>query len=198
MRYTNLNKIKTGDILLFKSSGFLTPGWWISKYTQSPYSHVGIAYWDNCVLRCIEFREFIGSRNEPLINQLNNKSCGRIDVFRPCNIWYDTEEGKVEHNFTPEVAKQVVDFANSLVGQRYGWKNIWKMFKSYSPFLRFFNERKTNDDLETKIYVCSTLIVASYRKFWVDLVPLLADEYVSPGDIGTSAVIRKVLTIECE
>jgi len=188
--------IRNGDIILFRRNNFPSVGWWIGKYTQSPYSHVGLAHWEQDELYCVEFREFIGSRCEPLSNQID-ESCGRMDIFRAIDVSFIDKGILCSVPFTEEISYRITNFAKSLVGKPYGWYTIWRIFKSYSPFLRFFYEKGTDDKIDSTIYVCSTTVVASYRKFWLDLVPYMSDDYVSPGDIARSGLIRKILTIDC-
>ena len=74
--------IKEADVLLFKAGKlFKNPvGWTIGAYTRSPYSHTGLAHWENGELYCLEFREFEGSRMYPMDKYIQEGA--NIDIFR--------------------------------------------------------------------------------------------------------------------
>lgn len=198
-RYEHL--LKEADVLLFRPKKKFSVGWWIAKYTQSPYSHVGMVSIDK-VVNCIEFREFIGSRSEPLINQFPTNS-NHIDVFRPLPMikkpkivngntsFHEEFDIKV---FNYKTARKITDAGKRLVGQKYGWANIWKMAKSYSPFLRFWSYSSSDNDTNN-IFVCSTLITYTYRTYWEDLCPFLSDNYTNPGDIARSPLLKYMFTL---
>jgi hypothetical protein len=197
--------IRNADILLFPAPSFPSVGWWISKYTNSPYSHAALAYWEDNKLYCLEFREFKGSRQYLLKDYIDDGQ--KIDVFRAMNYFehpimrYSETFGYVNgydaHTFNNLTAKNIVNEAKQLLGLSYSWSTILKMGKTYIPFLRFKDNHKTNDEWhETHSYVCSTLVTYCYRKCFVDPVPFLADRYTSPGDLARSGLFWKLFSIK--
>ena len=193
--------IKNADVLLFKAKKFPRLGWWISKYTNSPYSHSALAYWKNDELYCLEFREFLVSREYPLIEYL--KSGYKIDVFRVCqNIEYPVAinthyEPCVDYRkkyFTLETQYDIIYTAKQLIGKKYGWQNIYTLCKKYIPFARLFCKLHQDDDNLTS-FVCSTLVAYCYRQHFLDPVPLLCDSCTTPGDLARSAIFFKLFEI---
>lgn len=202
-KYKNL--VKNADVLLFHATKFPQMGWWISKYTNSPYSHAALAYWDDGELYCLEFREFKGARQYPL--RLYLEKGNKVDVFRTMKdfnhptIEYshnkDYYEAYDEHKFTDDISKKIVNTAKTLIGVEYDWWTIFKMGKTYVPFLRFKTNHKNDDDFhDSHSFVCSTLVTYCYRKHFIDPVPFLADRYTSPGDLARSGLFFKLFQIK--
>lgn len=198
--------IKNADLLLFKAPKFPSVGWWISKYTNSPYSHAALAYWEDRKLYALEFREFKGSRQYPLDSYILNEQQS-IDVFRAITIFehpiigYTTKLGYYvtydTHVFNAQTSNYIVECAKELMGLEYSWATILKMAKTYIPLLRFKSNHKTEDEWHaTHAYVCSTLVTYCYRKCFVDPVPFLADRYTSPGDLARSGLFFKLFSIK--
>lgn len=188
---------KPADVLLFKSKGFPHLSWWISKYTNSIYSHVGLASYENNEWCSVEFKEFIGSRIKPLQEYINSGK--QIDVYRAVPQFFHLEyynDSFVENSVCLTISRQnaIVDTAKTLIGRPYGWNAIVKMAKSYTPILRLHSNGK-DDIIDPIVFVCSTLVSYSYRKNYVDLVRHLSDDRVSPGDISRSAILRYVFSI---
>jgi hypothetical protein len=203
------NLIKEADVLLFRAPKTLFSfGWWIAKLGFTAYSHVGLAHQAD-TLNCIEFREFIGSRNEPLINQFEQRPKLEIDVFRVDTLVHkpilvDHKSFFTPHNdncvhqqelrFTPEIAKKITDRAKKLIGKSYSWKIIYKIGISFIPGLRFFIEKNSKEN-GYELFVCSTLVSYTYRKEFVDLCPLISDLYTQPSDIARSAHLNYLFTV---
>lgn len=202
------NVLKEADVLLFRHPPFPKLGWFIAKYSQSPYSHAGLYSRELGKDCCIEFREFIGSRKYSLKRYIEEGA--EIDVFRvvpeitiPLIKYIDLPSLKGFYNFpkklkfTTETAHKITDRAKELVKENtpYGWDIIWKMAKSFIPGLRLANGDKYIDGIDKNIYVCSTLITYTYRKYYMDPVNFLADDYTKPGDIARSAIMTKLCEI---
>ena len=190
--------IREADVILFRKSNFPSVSWWIGLYSQSPYSHIGLAHWDKGELYCLEFREFKGSRTY-LMNDYIKEEENRIDIFRVCDkIKFTGTDPKdtIEKEFTPTIAKDITNYALELMAKynKYGWQLIWKIWRTYLPFVRVWRNVKY-DDSNGSIYVCSTLVTQTYRKHYLDPVPFLADEYTKPGDIARSAILRRIFSI---
>ena len=201
--------IKEADILLFHApKQWWKLGYWISKFTASPYSHVALAHWDNNRLYCVEFREFIGSRCELL--KLRIDEGFQIDVYRvdtEVNMPYieqvKTFDGKVAFRynvrvmaFTQDKANCITMEAKKLIGRKYGWSVIWSIIKTFIPGLRVFVDKEKETKVEA--YVCSTLIAKTYHRCYADLVPFISDALTTPSDIARSAYLNYLFTIKGE
>ena len=188
--YTEAKKlIQEGDVLLFRGRGILS--WLIKRYGSGVHSHVGIAHWDGDHLQCVEFREFKGGRSVSLRSQVNDTPSG-IDVFRAATkLQYEN----IEYNLTDTVRSKISSILILLTGLPYGWQNIWKLVKHYTPFLRL-EAQNIKDDDPTKVLVCSTAVAYAYRMAYVDPVPYLADSAVAPADLARSALFQYQFTLE--
>lgn len=186
--------IKDADILLFRNSGYGI-SWLISKLTASPYSHAALAHWCNGLLSVLEFREFVGSRKTTFEWQTSKGYI--IDVFRikpTCTIdsYENGEIVTVQNEFTSEIAKQITDHAESLIGHPYSYKVIAQIGKTFIPGMRLCIDK----DIDGKdMYVCSTLVARSYAKYYLDLTPGISDVYTTPGDLGRSSLLDYLFTI---
>jgi hypothetical protein len=190
--------LQEGDILLFRGEGLIS--FFIKRYTGGVHSHVALASKYNNTWMCVEFREFKGGRSVSLLSQVEeNKK--NIDVFRPVKtISYDKmdENGNislVEKKYTKDIASAMTEDIIKWTGQPYGWINIFKMFLRFIPFARFF-QQNINDDDVAKAKVCSTAVTVALRKEFMDPVPYLADERVSPADLARSPVLQYLFTID--
>lgn len=195
--------INEADVLLFKSGGFPGVGWWISKYTHSPYSHVALAHWENNSINCLEFREFKKSRSYPLHKYVDKGY--EIDVFRCAdNIVYpklfctdkNIHVGHEYHNFNIEVASDITNMALELIGKKYSYWTVWQNLKTYIPIVRLRTKVKQQKEPDPRKFVCSTLITYAFRKHFIDPVPFLSDEYTSPGDLARSSIFSYFFSIQ--
>ena len=190
--------IKEGDILLFRGSG--TIGFLIKRYTGGVHSHVALAHKDGYVLECVEFREFMGGRSVSLKSQVDSSPLN-IDVFRPVkSISYEEMDAEgntklIEKNYTEETASAMTEDIIRWTGQPYGWSNIWKMFLRFIPGARLF-QQNINDDEVAKAKVCSTAVTVALRRNFMDPVPYLADDRVSPADLARSPILQYLFTID--
>jgi len=190
--------IQEGDILLFRGSG--TIGFLIKRYTGGLHSHVALAHKDGDILECVEFREFMGGRSVSLKSQVDNSPLN-IDVFRPVkSISYEEMDAEgntklIEKNYTEETASAMTEDIIRWTGQPYGWSNIWKMFLRFIPGARLF-QQNINDDEVAKAKVCSTAVTVALRRNFMDPVPYLADDRVSPADLARSPILQYLFTID--
>ena len=190
--------IQEGDVLLFRGSGVI--GFLIKRYTGGLHSHVALAHKDGDILECVEFREFMGGRSVSLKSQVDGAPLS-IDVFRPVkSISYEEldENGEmklIEKNYDESVAKAMTEDIIKWTGQPYGWNNIWKMFLRFIPGTRLFKQN-TNDDEVAKAKVCSTAVTVALRRNYMDPVPYLADDRVSPADLARSPLLQYLFTID--
>ena len=197
--------IKEADVLLFRAGKFPGIGWWISSYTKSPYSHAGLAHWDDGKLYCVEFREFKGSRKYKMDDYIAEGA--QIDVFRSVETYvhpiiqqdeFDDEYyvSYHEHRFTADIALAITAEGLKHVGEGYGWRNIWQMGMTYIPFLRLGRKVIKNGEPDPKSFVCSTLVTYAYRKHYIDPVPFLSDKMTSPGDLARSGLFSRLFSIK--
>lgn len=196
--------INDADVLLFHHfPGCMNVGYWIAKYTNSPYSHAGLAHWHNDNLQCLEFREFIGSREYSVEQYLQDGA--RIDVFRasptvdmPYIDFGDPENPKVEikhYDFSDDIAKKIISTAHALLGKPYSWWTIWQLSKTLIPFVRLGQHVIKNGAPDPAEFVCSTLVSYSYRLHYADPVSFLSDSYTTPGDLARSELFVKLFEI---
>ena len=191
------NYIQEADLLLFRAGQFPSVGWWISKYTNSDYSHVAIAHYDDGELYCVEQREFKGGRSVLLESQLNTDG---IDIYRANTeivVPVFNKDGiSSEHLYlNDEVKKSITKSALKITGSSYGWSNIWNIAKGYAPFFRLIKSGKNGDDDIAKAYVCSTASVYSYRLNYYDPCPNLSDARTTPGDLARSSLFHYMFTM---
>lgn len=190
--------IQEGDILLFRGSGII--GTLIKRYTGGVHSHVALAHKDGDILECVEFREFMGGRSVSLKSQVDNAPLS-IDVFRPVkSISYEEMDANgnvtlIEKKYTIETASAMTEDIIRWTGQPYGWSNIWKMFLRFIPGARLF-QQNINDDEVAKAKVCSTAVTVALRRNFMDPVPYLADDRVSPADLARSPILQYLFTID--
>lgn len=183
-----MNRLKDADILLFRSRPFPALSWFVSLYTFSKYSHVGLATKNGWVY---EFKEFVGSRFIPISFYIRQGYV--IDVYRCANEIYFDDQAFI---LTDQDRKNILETAENLIGRPYGWRNVIKIIQSYTPILRLATNKKKKDISDkTAVYVCSTLVSYAYRINFMDLCPFIADDYTSPGDISRSPLLQYKFTI---
>jgi hypothetical protein len=197
--------LEEGDILLFRAKpSMLGVSYWISKYTRSVHSHVSLVTFEDKTPYCLEFREFIGSRLHPLTEELEKGEV--IDVYRIMRRFQVAEINREtnristkEYEFNPKIAKNITNYARSLVTQKvgYSWALIARMSLYFVPVLRLL-QYNSIDELKEEAFVCSTLVSRTYREFFVDLVPGVPDYLTNPGDIAKSGLIYYMFTIKAE
>ena len=198
--------INSADVLLFYNRRIFSLGWLVRLYTHSPYSHVALAHWetpDN--LRCLEFKEFIGSRESMTIPDYLDRGY-RIDVFRaspsvsiPYIDFADSVNPtveKIEIEFDRTVATKIIATAHNLLGRRYSWWTVWQLAKTLIPFVRLRQRQfEKNKEPDVTEFICSTLITYAYRLNYVDPVSFLSDSYTTPGDLARSELFVKLFEI---
>lgn len=187
-------QLKEADVLLFRSPPFPKLGWWISKYTNSLYSHIGLVHFIDGKAYCIEFKEFKGCRIYPLEDYILEE-CDKIDVFRTAVhfCYYDSM-----YSFTKDVAHAITTDAKEFVGKKYGWGLIFTIVRVYIPIVRFFSALHIIDKENPSSFVCSTFISYLWRKHFVDPVSYLPDTFTKPSDIARSPILKYIFTLSCE
>ena len=69
------------------------------------------------------------------------------------------------------------------------------MFKRHVPFMRLFAQNVDDSDI-AEAKVCSTAVTVALRRNFMDPVPYLADEMVSPADLARSPILQYLFTIQ--
>ena len=177
----------------------------ISLYTNSPYTHIGLASCPNGLLEIIEFKSSSGGVSSNLA-QVVKKRSGQIDVYRPSPKWvnlvfkqhddqYCVEEKTVI--FTKDKAKDITNTMRHLTGLDYGYRRIFWFIKRKFPLLRLFYNPKNsmNDTVKELIYpVCSTTVSYAFSKHGFDVLKNKADEWTEPGHIANSPNLNYLFT----
>jgi hypothetical protein len=197
--------VNEADILLFHHGIMFSFGWIIGKYTYSEYSHAALAHWHDDDVRCLEFREFVGSREVFTIQNYLDLGC-RIDVFRATPFlsipYVDFENPEnptvqtLDFNFDRVTANKVIATAHHLLGRKYSWWTIWQLAKTFIPFVRLRRRNIVkNGEPDDAEFVCSTLVSYAYRLNYADPVSFLPDSYTTPGDLARSELFVKLFEI---
>lgn len=202
--------IEEADLLIFRSKPwnikdllkfeFPSIGWWISTYTSGPYSHIGLAHWDDGHLNLVEMREFRGGREVRLSGQVKRFPFA-IDVYKAVPKIYEFSLDQttltpkwVEIYLDGDTRKNITETALQLTGSKYGWGNIFRIIRGYTPFFRLvYNKYDLKD--RTDIYVCSTLASYAYKIHYADPCYMIPDDLTSPNDVAKSSLFRYGFTI---
>lgn len=224
MRSVQFNDVKhlinEADVLLFRGQGIAS--WFISKGSQSRYTHVALASWSNGntnradgILECVEFRE--GSLIAGLFNKnaagggravnLENivkDYCGQIDVYRPATI---IRQITISEDFLAKEEEIVLDpkavtrAMRKMTGLPYGWKRIWWIMKHKMAGFRMLpydGDDLANDTFGKLIYpVCSTAVAHCFNSTSYDLIRNKSDNWTEPGDVAMSSRLSYLFTLEC-
>jgi hypothetical protein len=180
-------------------------GWIIGKYTYSEYSHAALAHWHGDDIHCLEFREFVGSREVFTIQNYLDLGC-RIDVFRAAPsvsipyVDFENPENPtvqtLDFKFDRVTANKVIATAHNLLGRKYSWWTIWQLAKTFIPFVRLRRRNIVkNGEPDEGEFVCSTLVSYAYRLNYADPVSFLPDSYTTPGDLARSELFVKLFEI---
>lgn len=186
--------INEGDILLFRAKRYPSIGWIISGITGGIHGHVGVASTQKEEPTIIEMREFHGGKESPIRENLTSAG---IDVYRfsPAIVVWENDQW-VSKQFTHATSHCMTETARTIIGKRYGWWNIFRIYMSYTPFLRMMFRRKTGrDDSISKAFVCSTVANYSARMCYTDPCPNIPDNRVTPADLAGSAILHYLFTI---
>ena len=193
--------IREADVLLFRGNSIWSKI--IRKFTQSPYSHAGLASWHNGsnLLELIEFKEWKGGRCVNL-QRVVEEYRGQIDVYRPATFKQKWEfyplNNYVAKRWIPLEPRKITNTMRKLTGLPYGWKRIWWFTKQKLIGLRlFYKESDIINDTVGKIVepVCSTAVAHSFSTHNFDLVHNRADNWMEPNHIGMSPLLSYVFTL---
>jgi len=197
-----IDLIKEGDVLLFRTKSLIS--FFIQRFTQSPYSHVGLASWHNGggILEILEFHLQTGgvARNLETISKNNPKI---IDIYRPISSRfeqsYDLDQYKI---VTKEIAyngKTVTNSMRKLTALPYSLAKIGLCLRGYAAILRFFtNFKKSTDDTPkpSTTHICSSAVAYCMNINEYDLVKNTTDIRTTPGSLSRSPLLNYLFTIE--
>lgn len=195
--------IEEGDVLLFRSHSWYS--WFVKSYTNSPYTHVGIASRPNGLIEIVDFHGSTGGGVSHNLAYNVKSQSGEIDVYRPSPIWTRyilTDNELVERDqkeFSPEVAKKITNTMRTMTGLPYGWKRIWWMAKHKLVGLRIFYDPSDlmNDAIDGDIIypVCSTAVAYSFSKNGFDLIKNRGDNWTEPAHLSLSTNLNELFTL---
>jgi hypothetical protein len=103
-------------------------------------------------------------------------------------------KNEVKH-FDSHVREKIIKTAKELIGRPYSWWTIYQNMKNYCPFIRLCRKECKNGEIDTKTFVCSTLVTYSYRINFIDPVPFLCDCCTVPGDLARSRLFFKLFSV---
>ena len=172
--------MKTGDVLMFKGTGFLS--WLIKTKTKSVYSHAGvIAWWGNRLMVLEAIGSGIVARP---ISYVLTKYEGGFDYFRPKKVMSDDEK------------KTMLDYAQRQLGKKYASIRLLKYF-----FIVMLNLKMKPSELNdapgiSGKYFCSHYVAAIYNAVGVDLQVGMSDKYTTPDQIANSEELSFIGTLK--
>jgi hypothetical protein len=172
-------KIRDGDILLFRSKGFLSQ--LIRVGGRSEYSHAAMAGWWSDRLMCVEMTDSGGQAQ--LLSNLVERMPGAIDVFRA---------NATRRRFSREKALAAMV---AITGKPYGNWNLIRAAAMHAIFFRFLVTPDTDDSANGSVPFCSQAVARACRAGGVDPVPNLADRLTEPGDLARSAFFEYRFTL---
>lgn len=161
------DKIKDGDILMYKGKGFTS--WMVKKFTRSQYSHAGITVWWNNRLMVME-------------------AVGKGVVLTPLSRNVENYHGEVEwyqfHKDVPRDLREVmVITAQEELGKEYDMKGVIGLgIKILFNIKPDFTKKKPN-----KLF-CSQYVANVYSAVGLDLDVNNSDISTSPDDIPSSSL----------
>ena len=186
MQYASVRAdIHDGDVLLFRGSGLVST--LIRIAGRGHYSHAGMCVWARGVLLCCEVREFHGGRAVTLSSQVRLFP-GSIDVYRP--VVGDCQSV----SFDPHRA---ADAMLRKAGTRYGYRAVWQAGLLHLPVIRLWQTPDTDDEATSGTpEFCSEAVASALRGEGLDPTPNLSDRLTEPNDLGRSAALRYLWTLD--
>ncbi len=172
--------IETGDIFLYRGSSFWKPiVGWISPatkwFTESPYTHAGMAIWVGGRLMVIE-------------------SIGRGVIMNPCSMSFDRHRSDVEwfrHRdpLSDEQRTKLLDLGLEALGKRFAF---WKAFVALLKVkLGLPMERIDKYESEDRYY-CSHFVASVYSGIGLDLMKQRGDPDMTPKDLFESPHLKRM------
>jgi len=165
--------IKNGDVLMYR--GRSLESWIIQWATRSRYSHAGLAVWWNNRLMVME-------------------AVGKGVIVTPLSKNVISYPGDVEwftsaDEIPDDHRLRMVEFAQQELGKEYAlWRAVLLGFR------RLFQhdvERRDSLRREGRLF-CSHYVAETYNAVGRDLKKDVSDRFMSPGDIASSPLLKKV------
>jgi len=181
VRYRDVrNRIRDGDLLLFRSRGL------IAACGRGVHSHAAKAAWWGDDLFCLEV-QWSGGRAVMLSGQVRRRP-GRCDVFEvnPDNRWPHYDRAAATR------------FMRRLCGCRYGYVGLAGAALLHLPVVRYFVRAETDDKAITRRppFCSHACAMADRIGGRVDPVENLADRLTEPADLARSPFYRYRFTLE--
>lgn len=171
MTYESIRRdLKTGDILLFSGTGFVS--WLIKRITFSKYSHVGMVYVIDRNVYCWESTSLTKGRDGVQISLLSNKL-----LSYKGKVW-------VRHlttNRSIEFYNAIDNFRDAVKKRRYE-QNIWELMGSALPW-------KNKANLTT--IFCSELVAEALKRACVIARGKPSNEY-TPADFASEDINKEL------
>jgi len=166
-------QIKNGDVLMYRGSSLESK---IVRWaTRSKYSHAGLAAWWNGRLMVME-------------------AVGRGVIATPLSKNVLSYPGYVEwftsvEDIPADQRLRMVEFAQQELGKDYAlWRAVLLGFR-----LLFQHDVDTRDKLRREVQLfCSHYIAETYNAVGRDLKKGVSDRFMSPGDIASSPILKKM------
>jgi len=172
------NHIKTGDVFLYQGRTFLKPivgqisgatGW----FTESPYTHAGIAVWWHDRLMVIE-------------------SIGRGVIVDPCSMSFARHKSDVEWftyrgQISDATREALIGHAAEELGKRFAF---WKAFLALVKMKLGLPLKGLDKFEEESRFYCSHFVAHVYNSVDLDLKKDSPDEYMTPKDLARSPKLR--------
>jgi hypothetical protein len=172
----NRSSIRNGDVLMYR--GRTMESRIIQWATHSRYSHAGLAVWWNNRLMVMEA---VGKG--VIVTPLSNN----VSSYRGDVEWFTSVEE------IPEDQRMVmVDFAQQELGKEYAlWRAVLLGVR-----LLFKHDLRTRDHLrrEGRLF-CSHYVAETYNALGRDLKRGVSDRFMSPGDIASSPLLKRIGTL---
>jgi hypothetical protein len=167
------SQIKNGDVLMYR--GHSLPSRIIRWATGSRYSHAGIAAWWNDRLMVME-------------------AVGKGVVVTPISKNIRSYHGSVEwftsaEEIPDDQRLKMVEFAQRELGKEYA---LWRtLFLGIRVLFRRDLESKDKLRREKQLF-CSHYVAETYNAIGRDLKKGVSDSFMSPGDIATSPLLKRI------
>ena len=165
--------IQNGDVLLYRGRS------WASRLvrwsTRARYSHAGLAVWWNDRLMVME-------------------AVGKGVVVSPLSKNVRTYHGSVEwftsvEAISPDDRLRMCAFAQQELGKEYA---LWRaLVLGFRMLLQRDVEARDRRRREGRLF-CSHYVAATYNAVGRDLKKGVSDRFMSPGDIASSTLLRRV------
>ena len=170
--------IRNGDILLYRA-GWKPSNRLISSLSGSPYCHAGMSYWCGNELCLAETIQWCGGRSVLLNSQVRGWP-GQWDVFRPRQ---------------PYNAQKAADEMLSVVGRKYGWRNLFVSALRHTRIISRFLPPLTDDQLNGSAPFCSQAVSRACRAGGRDPRPNAADIATEPGHLADPTFAEHLFTL---